>query len=114
MRTETFLNDGLRQVEEDWSDADGNPAGGVSFGPGYCISWQNGPLGRPPNRKPQNGAFVEHILQAAYSRLDYYQSSKFACDANARAMDHIEAALNVLVDRKMDREDRGVEGTHNK
>jgi hypothetical protein len=37
MRTQVIANH--------FSDADGNPAGGTTFGQGFCIGWQNGPLG---------------------------------------------------------------------
>jgi hypothetical protein len=112
VRTEQADDLGNLLVHEDWSDPEGAPAGGCYFGPGFCISWQNGPLGRSPNRKPQNGAFVEHILEAAFSRLDYYQSTRFACEANAKAMLHIEAAFEALAVRTSEREERGIEGTH--
>ena len=32
--------------DQHWLDMDGNPAGGVSTGKGFTISWQNGPLGK--------------------------------------------------------------------
>ena len=51
--------------EEHWSDKDGNPAGGVSSGRGFAISWQNGPLGRGVERREPNGAFVEDVIAAA-------------------------------------------------
>jgi len=95
-----------------WSDANGNPAGGSTFGNGFAISWQNGPLGRGAERKAPNGAFVETVLDAARDRLEFYQSSQFACPENASAITHIEAALAVLDSRTQSREARNVEGTH--
>jgi len=59
----------LAFFSEQWMDADGNPAGGVTTGMGFTISWQNGPLGRDENRKIPNGAFVENIIRAASDRL---------------------------------------------
>lgn len=97
---------------EQWSDESGNPAGGVSCGKGFCISWQNGPLGRGEERREPNGAFVETIIDAAKKRLEFYQSGKFACDMNARAIENLELALAHLNCRTMDREERDVEGTH--
>lgn len=97
---------------EQWSDTNGNPAGGVSCGKGFAISWQNGPLGRGEERKEPNGAFVETIIAAAKDRLEFYQKSRFNCEANARAILHLEAALTILNERTMDREARNVEGTH--
>lgn len=109
-----------------FSDVDGNPAGGSTFGSGFAISWQNGPLASPvlddcviddPNhagncRRAPNGAFVETILAAAKDRLEFYQSSRFACDTNAEAIAAIEVAIAALHRRTADREARGVEGTH--
>jgi hypothetical protein len=40
--------------EEHWNDVNGNPAGGSTFGPGFAISWQNGPLGRGSKRYTYN------------------------------------------------------------
>lgn len=110
------------------NDQDGNPAGGCTFGTGFTISWQNGPLGRhadeclemePPHdcaegctRRDPNGAFVEDVIDACMDRLAYYQNSRFACRENQDAMDHLLAALDALDDRTSRREKRGVEGTH--
>ncbi len=117
-----------------FQDPAGNPAGGTSFGNGFAIGWQNGPLGRhvagpdgcclqlAPDKRPgcvkgctriaPNGAFVEDVLGAVVDRIEYYQSTKFACERNARALDHLRAALVELNNRTQDREARKVEGTH--
>lgn len=97
-----------------FSDADGNPAGGSTFGPGFAISWQNGPLGAPgdPDRQEPNGAFVETIIKAAADRIDFYQASRFRSDDNQEALDHLYAALLALDRRTRSRTVRGVEGTH--
>lgn len=110
-----------------FTDADGNPAGGQTFGPGFSIAWQNGPLATGvdqveciiedpdhdgPCRRDPNGAFVETIIAAAKDRLEFYQSSKFACDTNAEAIAALDAALAALHRRTADREARNVEGTH--
>ena len=97
---------------DQWSDENSNPAGGVTCGKGFTISWQNGPLGRGNDRKEPNGAFVETIIAAAKDRIEFYQKSKFNCEMNARAILHLEAALAILRERTADREVRGVEGTH--
>ena len=88
------------------------PAGGTAFGPGLCVSFQNGPLGRGSDRKEPNGCFVETLISAAIGRLDFYQSSRFNCTANQEALEHLAAALQVLENRTKDRDLRGVEGTH--
>ncbi len=97
---------------EHWNDANGNPAGGTTFGNGFAIGWQHGPLGRGAERRAPNGAFIEDIIEAAADRLRYYQSGRFACDENARAIRLLEAAVETLNYRTRDREARGVEGTH--
>lgn len=97
---------------EHWNDANSNPAGGSTFGNGFAISWQNGPLGRGEDRKEPNGAFVEDIIRAAHDRLYFYQKSKFKCQENANAMSLLLMAINCLKSRTKDREERGVEGTH--
>lgn len=99
-------------TSEHWSDDNGNPAGGVSNGVGFCVSWQNGPLGRGDERRKPNGAFVETMLEVVKDRLEYYQKSKFACQRNADAITAIDAALSFLRARTADREARDVEGTH--
>lgn len=88
------------------------PAGGVVFGPGLCISWQNGPLGRGDERKEPNGCFVETVISAAISRLEFYQASVFRCTENQVALDHMRMALGALESRTARREEQQTEGTH--
>lgn len=97
---------------EHWNDANGAPAGGTTYGRGFTIGWQNGPLGRGDDRREPNGAFVEDIIAAAADRLEYYQQSSFASDYNAQALDHLYKAIGFLNARTADREARDVEGTH--
>jgi len=97
---------------EHWDDENGNPAGGNTFGNGFAIGWQNGPLGRNDTRKEPNGAFVEDIISAAADRIRYYQSGRFNSTYNAHALTHLEAAISCLQQRTADRERREVEGTH--
>ena len=97
---------------EHWNDVNGNPAGGSTFGNGFSISWQNGPLGRGTDRRDPNGAFVEDIISAAADRIRYYQASRFENPFNAKALEHLEAALAELNARTLNREARYVEGTH--
>ncbi len=101
-------------TENHESDANGNPAGGSTEGTGLHIQWQKGPLGRGPERKEPNGAFVEGVVQAAIGRLQFYQKSKFSCRENALALTHLETGLLWLQKRTADREEREVEGTHEK
>lgn len=101
-------------MSRQFSDEKGRPAGGHTFGPGFAIAWQNGPLGRGEDRKEPNGAFVETIIDAARNRLEFYQQSEFACEANAGAIEALNVALAILEKRTAEREARAVEGTHEK
>jgi len=101
-----------KYFSENWSDENQNPAGGTSSGTGFCISWQNGPLGRDGARTEPNGAFVETILNVVRRRLEFYQMSKFHCIENEEAIKSITEALGFLNLRTKSREDRKVEGTH--
>lgn len=97
------------------NDENGKPAGGKSWGTGFEIDWQNGPLvDANGNRREPTGAFVETVIQAAADRIRYYQSGEFACRENALAITKLEEALHWLNHRTRDREARGVEGTHQK
>lgn len=97
---------------EHWVDENKAPAGGVTFGVGFAISWQNGPLNRGQKRKEPNGAFVEDIIEAAYRRIEFYNLAGFGCKENDKALVHLELALKHLNKRTNSREDAGVEGTH--
>lgn len=94
------------------TDPDGNPTGGIVTGTGIQISWQDGPLGRGPDRKEPNGAFVEGVIEAARQRIAFYQASRFACLENQAALECLEMALAHLDSRTKKREEREVEGTH--
>jgi len=93
-------------------DADGNPTGGYATGTGLDIVWQDGPLGRGDGRVEPSGAFVESVLLACAHRLEFYEESKFACEANQVALGHIRKALDALRARRREREARGVQGTY--
>lgn len=99
------LAPGRPSVESEFHlDHNGNPKGGYSHGPGFSVSWQNG-LGAP-------GATMEEVLESNCQRLRFFQSGKFACQENADALLHIEAAIRRLNDRTRERQSRGVEGTY--
>ena len=97
---------------ENHTDGAGNPSGGSVRGLGLSIDWQNGPLAAETGRNAPNGAFVETVIIAARRRIEYYQRTKFACDENADAIDHLNGALEVLQARTARREAAGVEGTY--
>ena len=103
----------MMSIEQDhFLDENGNPAGGTTVGKGIWIDWQNGPLAVSGERLEPNGAFVEDVIRAAIGRLEYYNSSKFRCRENSLAITKLEEALHWLNHRTADREQRGVEGTH--
>lgn len=110
-------------------DEQGLPCGGTVQGVGMFIDWQDGPMdaARDDNNpsvafgpvdaalreKPgHNGAFVEGVITAAKSRLEFYQSSRFACDENAAAILALQHALEHLEARTLRRIQQGTEGTH--
>lgn len=99
-------------TEQHFSDAQGRPEGGHSFGVGFAIAWQRGPLGRGDERKPPNGAFVEDALAAVIGRIEFYQRSEFACTENREALESLKNAAAWLDVRTKAREARAVEGTH--
>lgn len=94
-----------------WNDANGNPAGGSTYGHGFAISWQNGPLNEPGGGRTW-GAFVEDVIAAAIDRIEHYESSKFACAENDEALRALRLALRWLNVRTERRAKAGVEGTH--
>jgi len=79
----------IGHFSEHWRDDKGRPAGGVSSGRGFAISWQNGPLGRGNERRDPNGAFVTSgdprtIPEHVYRWRD--GSKVVLCDHCARTM----------------------------
>ena len=103
--------------DEHWVDENGNPAGGVSSGMGFAISWQNGPPGRigTDERRGPNGAFVEDVIGAAKGRFEYYQAvsdGKFACEENARCIELLTEIEEICQARTQRRVEAKTEGTH--
>ncbi len=96
--------------------------GGGVIGVGLAIRWQSGPTrvemfkpdGTPSPSYGRNGAFVDDVLIAARTRLEYHQRTKFACEANEKAIAAIDAALDALAARRRDRIERGVYGQNKK
>ncbi len=93
-------------------DDQGNPAGGYAHGVGMCISWQDGPRGPNPDGglNPPNGAFVEDVMLAAKQRLEFFQQSQYADEANEMAIVHLNEAMEALHKRAEARRARGVLG----
>jgi len=73
------------------------------------ISFQNGPI--PENGV--NGVTQEDLLSIVIHRLRGFAAGPFATRENACALRKTEEALHWLEARTYDREQRGVEGTHN-
>ena len=105
-RSHPFLGGTMTLVNKNWSNPDGTRAGGVSYGPGFCVSWQRGPL-----TEGRNGAFLIEVLEACESQLAYYQDSKFTCQENADALNHLNAAISTLQSRRDRRFAEGKLGT---
>lgn len=95
-----------------FTDKDGNPAGGVVEATGIQIKWQDGPLGRGNDRVEPNGAFVETLIDIVIQRLEFYNASKFRCRENSMAITKLQEANMWLNERTARREKAGVEGTH--
>lgn len=105
------------QHDHNFTNQDGNPAGGISTGIGYTIAWQTRPCpiledGSQPAR---NGAFLIEVLEACESRLAYYRANgDLDCFENEMALDHLTKAVKHLRVRRDRRKDAGTLGTHEK
>lgn len=73
------------------------------------LSFQDGPI----KEVGVNGIQNEDLLLIVLTRLQNFQNSEFACRENALAITKIEESVMWLRKRTLDREARGVEGTHN-
>lgn len=72
------------------------------------LHFQNGPIGEVGI----NGVMDENLIAIVIDRLEHFQQSEFKCRENALAITHLEEALLWMKKRTLDRELRGVEGTH--
>ncbi len=72
------------------------------------IHFQEGPI----KECGVNGVCNEDLLLMVVTRLQQFQASPYACRENALALTKLEEAAMWLRKRTMDREVRGVEGTH--
>lgn len=80
----------MSNVSSNW-ETEGIADGGVSFGPGYSISWQRGNV----NEEERNGAFLTDILDACKQRLKFAQTILSTVE-NAAAIEAINNALTCL------------------
>lgn len=102
---------GVQTFNSDQYLAGDVPDGGSAYGPGFCITWQRGPLVVSGERREPNGAFLETIIEAVVDRLVFLQDTKFQCEENDQALRHLGEALDALHSRTKKRVERGVEGT---
>lgn len=72
------------------------------------VLFQHGPVGQAG----VNGVTQEALLAILIDRLRGFQAGDHACDENRAALEHLEAARDVLHQRTRRRGARGVEGTH--
>lgn len=73
------------------------------------IKFQKGPI----KEAGINGVANEDLILMVITRLQQFQASPYQCRENALALTKLEEAVMWLRKRTMDREARGVEGTHN-
>ena len=57
-----------------------------------------------------NGLQDSELMAILIDRFEAFQAGPFACNANARVLEHLESALTVNLQRTRDRVARGVEG----
>lgn len=72
----------------------------------FTIKFQDGPL-----KDGRNGLTVEEVITEIVKRISFY-NSKVPCRENIYALEYLNSALGSLEARTKDREERGVEGTH--
>lgn len=72
------------------------------------VHFQKGPI----KENGVNGCMNEDLIAMVIDRLESFQDSPYKCRENALAITKLEEALLWLRKRTMDREARGVEGTH--
>ena len=72
------------------------------------IHFQEGPI----KENGVNGVCNEDLIAMVIRRLESFQQSEFKCEENAMAITKLEESLIWLRKRKLDRETRGVVGTH--
>lgn len=72
------------------------------------VLFQNGPIAE----SGVNGVTHEALLAILIDRMRGFQSGRFACNHNKRALIHLELAMKNLHERTLERMERGVEGTH--
>ena len=72
------------------------------------IEFQDGPI----KEVGVNGISNEVLLAVVRHRLQGFQSGPYACETNRQALDAVKLAMEAMHSRTRDRQNRGVEGTH--
>jgi hypothetical protein len=72
------------------------------------VHFQEGPV----KEVGLNGVFNEDLIHMVICRLEHFQKSNYACRENAVAITKLEEALMWLRKRNINRNKRGVVGTH--
>ncbi|QZA69639.1 hypothetical protein 035JT004_141 [Bacillus phage 035JT004] len=86
------------------------PTDEAGTSPALAVNFQKGPI----KEVGINGVMNEDLIAMVISRLQHFQNSEFSCRENAMAITKLEEALMWLNKRTAEREQRGVEGTHEK
>ena len=110
--TERFPDDYTPFIARNATNENGRPAGGFVKGVGIEITFQDGPLG---DEDYPSGAFVEHVLEAALQRVQFYQDvegGRYKCLENEEIITHLELAIAECVKRQNRRGVEGTLGTH--
>lgn len=71
------------------------------------VNFQKGPI----KENEINGCANEDVLLMVITRLESFQDSDWACEENAKALEHLYAAIDSLRERTNKRTARGVLGT---
>jgi hypothetical protein len=77
-------------------------------GPNYAVTipFQNGSI----VENGSTGTTNEAVLAVLIDRLEAFQAGDFPCEENAKAIEHLRAALACMHARTMERWKRGVKG----
>jgi len=73
------------------------------------VSFQNGSL---TDRSGLNGVMNEDLIAILIDRMKGFHKGKYRCRTNAIALTKLEEALMWLESRTKQRQEQGVEGTH--
>lgn len=97
--------DVMSENMEKFRSLDGSDA--LVEGPFLRIEFQHG----NPAEVGINGCRIEDVIEVLQNRLLDHQGRDLACEENASALFHLEAAREALVLRRRRRESQGVLGT---